>query len=308
MVMTTMRDQRAMRSIIGFVLVVAVVLIATACSAIRLGYGQVPMLAYRWLDGWVDFDDAQEAKVREALEAMHRWHRRTQLPDSAQWLEKTAAEMPRGDITGDEVCRSAKDLEARWFALVDHLSPAAAELAASLTDAQLAHLQKRFDEGMKKYRDEHGKGDAKAREKASLERSVSRSETFYGSLDEPQKALLAQAAKTPLWEPEVVIAERKQRVRELVEIIKDGRRAAQEGPRDEALAKLRVSLREWAGQGVQSPRADYRAFQKRMQEASCALTAQVHNAGGPAVRQAARAKLEGWAADAKALADNGDPR
>jgi hypothetical protein len=59
---------------------------------------------------------------------------------------------------------------------------------------------------------------------------------------------------------------------------------------------------------VQSPRADYRAFQKRMQEASCALSAQVHNAGGVAVRKAAREKLESWAADAKSLADNGDPR
>jgi hypothetical protein len=307
MVATTMRDQRVVRSIMWFVLVAAVVL-TSACSAVRFGYGQVPTIAYHWLDGWVDFDDAQGAKAREALDAMLRWHRRTQLPDYAQWLDKTAAEMPRGDVTADEVCRNAKELEARWFALVDHLAPAASELAASLSDAQLARLQKRFDEGMKRYRDEHGKGDAKAREKASLERAVSRSETIYGSIDDAQRALLAQAAKTPLWDPEVVIAERKQRVRELIEIVKDGRRAAQEGPREPALAKLRVSLREWAGQGVQSPREEYRAFQKRMQEASCALSAQVHNAGGAAVRQAAREKLAGWAGDAKALADNGDPR
>jgi hypothetical protein len=306
MVATTMRDQRVVRSIMWFVLVVAVVL-TSACSAVRFGYGQVPTIAYYWLDGWVDFDDAQGPKAREALDAAHRWHRRTQLPDYAQWLDKTAAEMPRGDITADEVCRAGKELEARWFALVDHLAPAAAELAASLSDAQLAHLQKRFDEGLKRYRDEHGKGDAKAREKASLERAVSRSETIYGSLDEAQKALLAQAAKTPLWDPEIVIAERKQRVRELIEIVKDGRRAVQEGPREPALAKLRVALREWAGHGVQSPREEYRAFQKRMQEASCALSAQVHNAGGAAVRQAAREKLASWAGDAKALAD-GDPR
>jgi Family of unknown function (DUF6279) len=307
MVRTTIREQRVVRSIIGFVLVVAVVL-TSACSAVRLGYGQVPTLAYHWLDGWVDFDDTQGAKARDALEAMHRWHRRTQLPDYARWLEKTAAEMPRGDITADEVCRAGKDLEARWFALVDHLAPAAAELMSSLSDAQIARLEKRFDEGLKRFRDEHGKGDAKAREKASLERGVSRSETIYGSIDDAQRALLAQAAKTPLWDPEIVIVERKQRVRDLIDIAKEGRRAVQEGPRDAALAKLRLSLRDWAEQGVQSPRADYRAFQKRMQEASCALSAQVHNAGGTAVRQAAREKLASWAADAKALADNGDPR
>lgn len=307
MVRTTMRDQRAVRSIIGFMLVVAV-LLTSACSAVRLGYGQVPTLAYHWLDSWVDFDDVQGAKAREALEAMHRWHRRTQLPDYAQWLTKTAAEMPRANLTADEVCGAGKDLEARWFALIDQMMPAAAELAASLNDAQIVRIQKRFDEGLKRYRDEYTKDDPQTREKKSLERTVSRSETIYGSLDEAQIALLAKAAKTPLWDPEIVIAERKQRVRELVDIVKEGRRAAQEGPRDAALAKLRVSLREWAGQGIRSPRADYRAFQKRMQEASCALSAQVHNAGGAPVRQAAREKFESWAGDAKSLAGNSDPR
>lgn len=301
MMTTTMRDQRVMRSIMWFVLVLAVAL-TSACSAIRFGYGQVPTFAYHWLDGWIDFDDAQATKARDALDAMHRWHRRTQLPDYAQWLTKTAAEMARGDVTADEVCRSGKELEARWFALVDHLSPAAAELMASLSDKQIARLEKRFDEGLKRFRDDYAKGDAKAREEKSLERAVSRSETIYGSLDDAQKAVLEQHVKTPLWDPEIVIVERKQRIRDLIEIVKDGRRAVQDGPRDAALAKLRVSLRDWAEGGVQSPRADYRAFQKRMQEASCALSAKVHNAGGAAVRQAARQKLEGWAGDAKALA------
>ncbi len=323
----TIRERGVVRSIMGFVLV-AILVLTSACSTIRLGYGQAPTLLYHWLDGWVDFDDAQQAKVREALDAMLVWHRRTQLPDYARWLSKTAAEAPRDNLTADEMCRTGKDLEARWFALIDHLMPAAADLAASLSDAQIARIQKRFDEGLERYREEFAIPDAKEREKKALERAISRSENFYGSLDDAQKAVLAASVKTPGYDPEAVITERRHRVRELVEIVREGRRAVQEGlsaapgrseaaeapprgaasaserggPREAALAKLRVALREWTAHGVQSPRAEYRALQTRMQQASCALSAKVHNAGGASVRQAAREKLESWAADAKVLA------
>ena len=286
--------------IIGFVILVALALLS-ACSTIRLGYGQAPTLAYHWLDSWVGFDDVQAPKAREALDATMTWHRRTQLPDYAQWLDRTAATVTR-EVTADEVCRAGKDVEVRWFAFLDQLMPHATELAASLSDAQLARIQKRFDEGLKRFRDEYAKDDPQAREEANLKRMVSRSETLYATLDAAQTAVLAKAAKTAMFDPESILAERKLRQRELMEILKEGRRAVQAGPRDTALVQLRAALRQWAQEGVQSPRPAYRAYQQRSQEANCVLSAQVHNAGGAAVRQAARDKLKGWEADARALA------
>ena len=48
------------------------------------------------------------------------------------------------------------------------------------------------------------------------------------------------------------------------------------------------------------------AFEKRMQEANCDLSAQVHNVAGAPVRQAARERLKGWETDARALAAAAD--
>ena len=51
-------------------IIVALVLLAaglTGCSAVRFGYNQAPELVYWWLDGYVDFDDAQSRRVREML-------------------------------------------------------------------------------------------------------------------------------------------------------------------------------------------------------------------------------------------------
>ena len=107
--------------------------------------------------------------------------------------------------------------------------------------------------------------DPQAREEADYKRSVSRSEWIYGSLDDAQTTLLAKVSKTAYFDPEVVIAERKLRQAELVRIVKDAREAAKAGPRDETLAKLQVSLRSWAEEGLRSPRPEYRAYQKRMQ-------------------------------------------
>jgi hypothetical protein len=300
------RRSRWTRPIIGVALVVAIVVLS-ACSTIRFGYGQAPTLAYHWLDSWVDFDDAQALKARDALDGLFRWHRRTQLPDYAHWLSGFAARVTR-DTTPDETCGTAKELGERWMKVVDHLMPAAAELGASLSDAQLARMQKRMDESNKRFRDDYVKRDPRAREESDLKRFVSRSEWIYGSLDDAQMAVLADAAKAPYFDVEVVIAERVRRQAELFEILRDGRRAVQEGPREPALTKLRATLKDWAHQGIESKRPGYREEQKRMQVYNCALSAKVHNVGGGAVRQAAREKLQGWAADAKALAEVSDPR
>ncbi len=290
--------------IIGFVLA-AMLLLLSACSTIRLGYGQAPTLAYHWIDSWIDFDDAQAVKAREGLEATMRWHRRTQLPDYAQWLDKTSLRVLQ-DTTADEVCRTSGELTTRWMALIDQMLPAATEIAATLSDAQLARIQKRFDEGMKTFRDDYAKPDPKAREETSFKRLVSRSETLYGSLDEAQTALLSKAAKTPTFDPEVVMTERMLRQNELMQILKEGRRAVQQGPREPALAQMRGALRQWSEQAMQSARPAYRAYQKRMQEANCDLSAQVHNVAGAPVRQAARERLKGWETDARALAAAAD--
>jgi hypothetical protein len=62
----------------------AALVLVSGCSAIGLVYKQADTLAFRWLDRYADFDDAQSLRVREAIAAWFSWHRRTQLPDYAE--------------------------------------------------------------------------------------------------------------------------------------------------------------------------------------------------------------------------------
>jgi dihydrodipicolinate synthase/N-acetylneuraminate lyase len=60
----------------------------TACSAVKLGYGAAPELAFWRLDAYLDFDDAQAAQVRDDLATLHQWHRSNELPRYAALLEQ----------------------------------------------------------------------------------------------------------------------------------------------------------------------------------------------------------------------------
>ena len=59
--------------------VLAVLLCLQGCSAVKLGYQQLPNLSYWWLDSAVSFNEAQSVQVKDALTQLHRWHKREEL-------------------------------------------------------------------------------------------------------------------------------------------------------------------------------------------------------------------------------------
>ena len=59
------------------------------CSAIKLGYNSLPQVSSWWLDGYIDFSDEQEPRVRDDLARLHQWHRRQELPKIGALLQKT---------------------------------------------------------------------------------------------------------------------------------------------------------------------------------------------------------------------------
>ena len=86
-------------------LIIGIVVLALgACSLVRVGYGNGPALACWWLDGYLDLDEAQEAAARPLLRDWFAWHRATQLPDYARWLD-TWRERAGGEVSADEICR-----------------------------------------------------------------------------------------------------------------------------------------------------------------------------------------------------------
>jgi hypothetical protein len=266
-----------------------------ACSALRLSYGQGPLLAYWWLDNYADFSAAQAPRVRAALSDWFAWHRATQLNDYAQALAATAA-LAVNPVTPAQVCGTIEGWQRRAELAFERAVPAAAEQLRGLSAEQLNHIERRQAVKQEELVAEYLQADPAERQQAALDRTAERAESIYGALDEAQRRLLAAALQVTPFNPERWLAERRQRQADLLRSL----RAWQAAPAD--AATVQAGLRRLAAETARSPRADYAAYAARLAQANCTLIAQLHNSTSPAQRQHAVDKLKGWEGDLRALA------
>lgn len=283
-------------------IIVALVVLAwglTGCSAVRFGYNQAPELAYWWLDGYADFDDAQSLRVRDSLAQWFAWHRRTQLPDYAALLARAQAELA-ADTTPQRVCRWWDELRQRGERAAEQALPYAAEVMSTLKPAQLRHIERRYARGNEEFRSDFLDKDPARRLERSVDRAVERAEILYGSLEAPQRALVARLVAASPFDPDAWYEERLQRQQEALHMMR--RLSSENASRDTALATLRA----YAERMARSPREPYRRYQEKLETYNCGFVASLHNATTAAQRQAAVARLKGWEADFRALSASPD--
>ena len=269
------------------------------CSAIRFGYNQAPELLFWWLDGYADFDDAQSVRVREGLAQWFTWHRRTQLPDYASLLARAQADV-LADTSPDRACRWWTELRQRGDLAAEQALPYAAELIPTLKPAQIQHVERRYARINEEFRDDYLDKDLVQRQERAVRRTVERAEFLYGTLDEPQRALVARLVAASPFDAEAWYAERLQRQQEALQLLR--RLSSENASRDGALATLRA----YGERMARSPRESYRRYQERLETYNCSFAASLHNMTTPTQRQAAVARLKGWEADFRALSASPD--
>ena len=275
-----------------------VLALLTGCGMLRLGYGQADVFAFRWLDSYADFDDAQALRVREALNRWFGWHRRTQLPDYADLLLRMEAEV-RADTSPDRVCGWWSQVRERIDVALDAAVPSFAELGASLKPGQLVHIEQRYAKANTEYREEYLQPEERRRVIETVKRVAGRAEWLYGELDDAQQTRVVEWVRESPFDPVEAYAERLQRQREgLALLSRLSREQLPPGAAEQA-------IRQWLETFERSPRPDYRAHSERLVRHNCALAAALHNTTSPAQRETASRRLRNWAGDLRALADEG---
>lgn len=280
---------------------VAVCGLAGCSTALRLAYDQGPRLAFWWLDGYADFDEAQRAPVHDALDAWFEWDRRTQLPVYAGLLERAADEIAR-DAGAAQFCRyndEARRLALRAF---EQAVPAIVEIAPTLSEAQLAHIEQRFAKRNAEFRDDFRLDDSVAeQQRAALKRTRERAEMVYGSLDDAQRQRLARGLAASPFDAALWLDERMARQADIVATLRRLRR--------ERLApeQARQAVRDVALRIARSPRDGYRRYEAALTQYNCALAAEVHDTTTPEQRRHAVRRLEGWAGELRELAASRPP-
>lgn len=290
-----MRTFRFKAGIIGAGL--CVLLLLSGCSAVRIGYDQAPTLAWWWLDGYFDFNAAQEPQVKAALQQWFDWHRSTQLADYAELLAAAQVQVLQ-PATPQQVCRWAELLRARLATAVDHGVPIAAGLLPTLRTENLAQLQRRFAKVNHEF-ERNFLQPPEERAQASVERTVERAQRLYGLLDARQRELVAAGVAASPFDPVAWYAERRAlQAQTLTTLQRATASAPARSEREANLAGVRSVAERW----LRAPPGAYRDYQQRLTDYNCSFIAQLHNSTTPAQRQAARERLQGWEQDLRALA------
>ena len=281
-----------LRRIIGLLALAAAL---TACSAIKLGYNNLADLAYWWLDGYVEFSDEQALRVRDDLARLHLWHRSNELPRFAELLHGVE-ELAPGDVTSGQTCAVLTQVVERLNATAEQAGPAVINLATSLTPEQFQHLERKYARNNDKYRKEWVRpAPAEVAEKR-FRLFLERSEAIYGSLDEPQRAVLRRQVEQSMFDGKRVLAERMRRQRDALQVLR--KIAIEPVPFSEA----RSLLRGYFARVQELPDPAERRYQQALIDEGCRNFASLHNITTPAQRQSAVRRLRAYQRDLGELA------
>jgi hypothetical protein len=286
---------------------VALALMVAGCSVLRLAYGQAPTLSYWWIDGYVDLDEPQSAKLREGLDRWFDWHRRTEMPRYATLLVRAQREVMEPSLSADQLCAWRDEAARRMDAALDEATPMAAALMVTLTPEQIRHMERKLAKDGAELRRDFAQPDRTERAKASIKRTLERYENLYGRLDDAQRAKLADLLAASPFDADRWLAERDRRNRDLITMLATVSAAGRDGDAAKAQTQAQATMRALTERLLRSPRPEYRAYQERLTLENCALASAMHNQMTAAQRQHARNKLKGWEEDVRLAAAGGTP-
>jgi hypothetical protein len=184
--------------ILARLLVLSLALGATAGCATSFLYERADRLANRWVNGYVDLEPAQQARLEAGFTELHEWHRREHLPAYAAWLRGIALRLGEAQpVSAEELQLLGEELGEFWRELADRALPALVEVGAGLDDDQVAALLSSLrEERDKELREAARRADAwhQQRRARSMERFLKR---WTGPLSAGQRQVV-QAWSTSL--------------------------------------------------------------------------------------------------------------
>lgn len=209
-------------------------------TMVGLGYGHADTVAAWKADQYFDLDPDQERVFRERFGKLYAWHRHEQLPEYVAFLGAGKDRLQRG-LTAHDIDWFTEGLRERYRLVVRHGAGDAAALLATLTPAQIAHLQRRWEKDNQRYVDERRiDGPLTERQRERAKRIISQVKDWAGSLSAAQEKRIGTLAYALPDTERMRHEDRIRRQREFVELL-EGRR----GDRREFTTRLASWLSDW---------------------------------------------------------------
>jgi hypothetical protein len=210
---------RPLQSWMTWISLSVMVAILAGCSAARLAYSNGETISYWWLNAYVDFTGEQRPGIKKEIASLFAWHRKTQLKNYVQLL-KHAQKRMQGPVTEADLLADYEDAKKRMLLIADHALPQLADLALSLNEEQIAHIEKKFASNNDEYRNDYLRGDVEDRQEFRFKKLRKQVEYWFGNFTKEQERQLRAASDRRPLNNELVMASRLQRQQALIAMLK----------------------------------------------------------------------------------------
>lgn len=173
-------------STIRLLLIAAVLIVLSGCSAIKLGYNNADTLL-QWRGGkYFNFEGEQKAEFERRVQRFLAWHRRTALPEYARLTNEMGDRLARG-LKQEDLVWGYDSFQTQLRQALRTGGAEMGELLDALSPAQIERFQARFEKENREHAREHGLGEPPdERREKRVKRSVERLEDLLGTLTEKQ--------------------------------------------------------------------------------------------------------------------------
>lgn len=129
----------------------SVMLIVLSGCTVKIAYHYLDFLIKWEVGKYVELDKNQKQYLTETLEAFHDWHRETQLPKYANFIEDTKTLLEKGDISAEELHALSDEAQLLMDESAEYLIPHTVHIFSTLSDKQIAKLKKKLEKDQAKY-------------------------------------------------------------------------------------------------------------------------------------------------------------
>ena len=286
------------RIITASLVAVSMSVILTGCSAVRLGYNNLPDIASWWLDSYIDFSDTQGPQAKAALQKLQTWHRKEELPAIAELLVQAQTLAPQ-NITPEQACKIWEGAQIRVESFIQESSRLAAPVVSQLSAKQLKHLEKEWASRNEDWKKQWVQGTPDSRIKKRVDLAAERFNSFYGDLNLEQRQVLKQQFLQSTWTPEASYQLRLKRQQE--QLIALQAMSSEITKPAMPIAQVEKSLQALILQSVRPKDAGDLSKQLQLEQQACQNLAQLHNSMSPAQRLKAQRKLKDYETDVREL-------
>jgi hypothetical protein len=274
----------------------ALMVVVTGCSSIRLSYNHGDTLLYWWLNGYVDLAYEQKDGVREDIDDLLAWHRKTQLTSYVQLLEAGQRQL-QGNPTQADLQANVDAIKASTEVLLVKATPDLADLARALQPAQIANMEKKFASNNADFRKKFMSGNAEKRQNVRYEKSLDQFETWFGSFSNEQEAIIRKLSDARPQGNQLWFEERVLRQKNIIALL----HKVQREKTDKATTQLLIQdlIKNAFARLEQS---EHKAFFDASNAATTQMVMQVIAIATPVQKTHAHERMQGWIDDFNSLA------